>query len=148
MRTLALRIYLTVVSTLLVFALVSGWLTQRHIERERTQLWSAAALNERVAALAELLGNSLPPATEPVEDQARSFLAWAERLRMPMALDDNKGHRIAASPLLADRMGQLPPSQYRLLGAPLEDGRKLWVLRILPRGPAGPRPDRAARAPP
>ena len=35
MKTLYLRIYLTVVAALLLFALVSGWLLQRNIEHER-----------------------------------------------------------------------------------------------------------------
>ena len=34
MKTLALRIYLAVVAVLLLFALASGWLAQRNLERE------------------------------------------------------------------------------------------------------------------
>ena len=49
MKTLALRIYLTVVMVLLVFALVSGWLAQRNLEHERSQVQSVTAWNERAA---------------------------------------------------------------------------------------------------
>ncbi len=38
MKTLYLRIYLTVVAVLLLFALVSGWLLQRNIEHERIRV--------------------------------------------------------------------------------------------------------------
>src|SRR5439155_772871 len=37
MRTLTLRIYLTVVAVLLLFAFASGWIFQRQIEQERTR---------------------------------------------------------------------------------------------------------------
>ena len=47
MKTLALRIYLTVVAVLLVFALITGWLAQRNLEHERTQFHSQTALAER-----------------------------------------------------------------------------------------------------
>ena len=36
MKTLALRIYLTVVAVLLIFALITGWLAQHNLEHERT----------------------------------------------------------------------------------------------------------------
>ena len=34
MKTLALRIYLAVVTVLLLFALLTGWLAKRNLERE------------------------------------------------------------------------------------------------------------------
>ncbi|MFX5730398.1 hypothetical protein ABTE38_19285, partial [Acinetobacter baumannii] len=67
-----------------------------------------AAWNERAAAWAELIENSLPAVTEPREEQARVFLDWADRLRMPMALDDAKGRRIATSELLDERLRRWP----------------------------------------
>lgn len=37
MKSLYLRIYVTVVAVLLLFAAVSGWLVQRHIDQERVR---------------------------------------------------------------------------------------------------------------
>ena len=129
MKTLALRIYLTVVTVLLVFALVSGWLAQRNLEHERTQVQSVTAWNERAAAWAELIENSLPPVTEPQDEQARVFLDWADRLRMPMALDDVKGKRIATSDLLDERLRRWPDLRSHMQQSRLSDGRTLWVMR-------------------
>lgn len=129
MKTLALRIYLTVVAVLLVFALVSGWLAQRNLEHERTQVQSVTAWNERAAAWAELIENSLPSTAEPQDEQARVFLDWADRLRMPMALDDPKGRRIATSVMLEERLRVWPELRGRMQQSRLSDGRTLWVLR-------------------
>jgi hypothetical protein len=43
MRSLYFRIYLTVVASLALFALVSGLLLQNHLERERTRFESVLA---------------------------------------------------------------------------------------------------------
>ncbi|MEK6668681.1 MAG: HAMP domain-containing sensor histidine kinase [Pseudomonadota bacterium] len=129
MKTLALRIYLTVVTVLLVFALVSGWLAQRNLEHERTQVQSVTAWNERAAAWAELIENSLPPASEPRQEQARVFLDWADRLRMPMALDDARGQRIATSELMDERLRRWPDLRIQMQQSRLSDGRTLWVMR-------------------
>jgi len=129
MKTLALRIYLTVVAVLLVFALVSGWLAQRNLEHERHQVQSIAAWHERGAAWAELIENSLPPVTAPAQDQARVLLDWSDRLRMPMALDDPQGRRIAISGFLEDRLYRQPDLRERMHQATLSDGRTLWLLR-------------------
>ncbi|KGM40957.1 hypothetical protein JY96_15375 [Aquabacterium sp. NJ1] len=148
MKTLALRIYLTVVTVLLVFALVSGWLAQHNMEHERSQVQSVTAWHERAAAWGELLENSLPPAEAPEEEQARVFMDWAERLRVPMALDSAQGHRIATSLMLEDRLQRLPELRERLQRAQLSDGRVLWIMRpSLMRGghlppPFGNRPPR------
>jgi len=135
MKTLALRIYLTVVTVLLVFALVSGWLAQHNFEHERSQVQSMAAWNERAAAWGELIENSLPPATVAEEEQARVFLDWADRLRLAMALDNPQGHRIATSSMLEDRLQRWPDTRERMQQTVLSDGRVLWVMRPgLPRG--------------
>ena len=129
MKTLALRIYLAVVTVLLVFALVTGWLAQRHMDRERTQVQSQAVWTERAAAWGELLENSLPDVHQPEAEQARVFLEWADRLRMPMALDNAAGQRLATSPDLADRLEHFPDARDWLQQTPLSDGRTLWVMR-------------------
>ena len=129
MKTLALRIYLAVVAVLLVFALVTAWLAQRHMESERTQVQSQAAWTERAAAWGELIENSLPPVTVSTDEQARVFLDWAERLRIPMALDSAKGERIATSSMLDDLLARRPELRDRLQSTSLSDGRVLWVVR-------------------
>lgn len=129
MKTLALRIYLTVVAVLLVFALVSGWLAQRNLEHERSQVQSLAAWHERGIAWAELIENSLPPVSASPEEQARVLLDWSVRLRMPMALDDPQGRRIAISDFLEDRLYRQPELRTRMHQATLSDGRTLWFLR-------------------
>jgi signal transduction histidine kinase len=139
MKTLALRIYLTVVTVLLVFALVSGWLAQHNFEHERNQMQSMAAWNERAAAWGELIENSLPPVTVAEDEQARVFLDWAERLRLPMALDNPQGRRIATSAVLEDRLQHWPEMRDRMQQTLLSDGRVLWVVRPGPmRGRLGP----------
>ncbi|HWH74071.1 MAG TPA: two-component sensor histidine kinase, partial [Methylibium sp.] len=106
MKTLYLRIYLTVVAVLLLFALGSGWLVQRKLEQERTRLQSDSS--QRLAAWAELLQNALPAADAPADEQAQAVLDWSSRLRMPLALDDGSGQRIVTSPAFARFTGMAP----------------------------------------
>src|SRR6218665_477959 len=104
MRTLALRIYLAVVTVLLLFALLTGWLAKRNLEREieRFQSQQTQQNNEvdRDAAWGELIENSLPGVDAPEASQREALLDWAQRLRLPLALDNAQGKRIATSPLL------------------------------------------------
>lgn len=129
MKTLALRIYLAVVTVLLIFALVTGWLAQRHMDQERTQFQSQAIWRERAIAWAELLENSLPSVDQPEELQAQVFLEWADRLRLPMALDSADGRRLATSHELEQRLAGGRDSLANLTQIQLSDGRVLWVLR-------------------
>ncbi|MDO9235732.1 MAG: HAMP domain-containing sensor histidine kinase [Aquabacterium sp.] len=156
MKSLALRIYLTVVAVLLVFALVSGLLAQHNMAHERHEVQSQAAWHERAAAWGELIENSLPPVAAPKDEQARALLDWAERLRMPMALDDVNGVRIATSDLLTERLQRNPEVRGHMQKTVLSDGRTLWVVRpgaMRPRmgqgdmGPPQP-PPQAPRAQP
>jgi signal transduction histidine kinase len=161
MRSLYLRIYLTVVTALALFALVSGWLVQRHLDQERSRV--EGALQDRMAAWGELLQRSLPGVDAPEAEQADALREWAERLRLPMALDDAAGRRVAVSEAYARRErhpaggppGSAPGAGPEGLpgagGGPgppsampqairLDDGRTLWVLRPglrrgAPRGP-------------
>lgn len=134
MKTLALRIYLTVVAVLLIFALITGWLAQDNLEHERTLVQSQSAWTERAAAWGELLENSLPPVTAPTKLQAQVFLDWAERLRLPMALDTPQGERIATSSLLQERLNQAGERRLSLYRIQLSDGRSLWMSKRLIRG--------------
>lgn len=130
MKTLALRIYLTVVMVLLLFTLGTGWLAQRHMEHERNEVQFQAASNERAAAWGELIENSLPPVRQSEADQALALLEWSDRLRLPLALDNPQGRRIATSELMQERMLRQPvEAQRRLQQVRLSDGRTLWILR-------------------
>ena len=138
MRSLYFRIYLTVVTVLALFALVSGWLVQRHLEeqrllvegsvRERTEV----SVRERAEAWGDLLERALPAATAPVADQATALREWAQRLRLPMALDDASGQRIAVSESFQRREFDTPAMAARLQSIRFDDGRLLWVPKPNP----------------
>jgi signal transduction histidine kinase len=130
-RSLYLRIYLTVVAALALFALVSGWLVQRTLEEQRVRVESAQ--RERMAAWADLLQRSLPSAEAPREEQAAALRDWSQRLRLPLALDDAEGRRIGASEMFARREADGRPAfTERVQTIRLDDGR---LLRV-PRSPA------------
>jgi signal transduction histidine kinase len=126
MKSLYLRIYLTVVVALALFAVGSTWLFQRQVEMERGRL--DAQISERVGAWADLIQRSLPAADAPREEQAEALRDWAQRLSWAIALDDANGERIAASDLYLRRHAELPGSP-RGTAVKLDDGRTLWVLR-------------------
>ena len=153
MKTLTLRVYLTVVVVLLLFAAVSGWLFQRQMDSERSR--ADTMLSERMAAWGDLIQRSLPGKNAPTEEQAAALLDWSQRLRLPLALDDEQGLRIVTSESFAERSREPPPpdgpmpgggpsheSRQRVYAVPLEDGRTLWVMRPSRRppgfGPGGP----------
>ena len=127
MKSLTLRIYLTVVAVLLLFALVSGWLFQRQVDEQRQR--ADALLAERMTAWAELIEHSLPGADMPRDEQARALLDWSQRLRLPLALDDASGVRIAESPSYERRSSE---GGGRALAVRLGDARTLRLMRPLP----------------
>lgn len=154
LRHLYLRIYLTMLALLLVFAGVAAVLVRRHTESERGRIESA--VGERTAAWAALLGNALPPADAPLAQQAESLRDWSGRLRMPLALDDAQGRRIGTSDFFARLEGEagLRPTpadpaaaagdepvpvgsgmQRNAVGhrVALADGRGLWVATVRPK---------------
>jgi signal transduction histidine kinase len=135
MRSLYLRIYLTVIAALALFALVSGWLVQGHLEEQRVR--ADGAVRERVEAWGELLQRSLPAADAPPGEQVAGLRDWSQRLRLPMALDDAAGQRLGASDSFLRRELDTPGMAARLHAIRFGDGRTLWV----------PRPN-AARPPP
>ncbi|GAB4558159.1 MAG: HAMP domain-containing histidine kinase [Rhizobacter sp.] len=136
MRTLTLRIYLTVVAVLLLFAFGSGWLFQRQIEQERQN--TESALSERMAAWGDLIQRSLPGIDAPVADQSAALLDWSQRLRVPLALDDVQGQRIVASESFLRRQAE-GGGAGRQFSIRLDDGRTLWVMRPgLRKGLRGP----------
>ncbi len=132
MSTLTLRIYLTVVAVLALFAFTSGWIFQRQIEEERSR--AESVLSDRVAAWGELIQRSLPGTDAPTEEQAAALREWSQRLRLPLALDSGNGERIAASDTYLRRQAD---GAGRALPIRLEDGRTLWILRPGMRPPPG-----------
>ncbi|MBI5721462.1 MAG: HAMP domain-containing protein [Burkholderiales bacterium] len=136
MRSLYLRIYLTVVAALALFALVSGWVVQRTLEEQRVRVESAQ--RERMSAWGDLLQRSLPSAEAPREEQAAALREWSQRLRLPMALDDAEGVRIGASEMFARREADGRPGfTERVQTIRLDDGRLLRVPRLLGRAERG-----------
>ncbi len=148
MRSLYLRIYLTVVLALALFAGVSGWMVQRHLGEQRAQ--AEVLLRDRMSAWGDLLQRSLPPPEAPAEEQKQALNDWSQRLRVPMALDNAAGVRLAASDAFLRRELDNPAASGRLMAIKLDDGRTLWVTRPgalraargmgidgLPRGPGG-----------
>jgi signal transduction histidine kinase len=135
LKSLYLRIWLTVVAVLLLFALVAGWLFQSNVEVERGRLQSM--WTERAAGWAALIENVLPHADAPVAEQREVLLDWSRRLRLPLALDDAAGTRIATSEAYARREEEGGDRPRRAVRLPLSDGRALWLLRPMPGGPRG-----------
>lgn len=143
MRSLYLRIYLTVVASLALFAVVSGWVVQRHFESQREEQRAVVmgAARERAEAWGDLLQRAMPPAEAPVDEQAAALREWSQRLRLPMALDAADGRRLAASDSFLQReAGPGGPPGARVQPIRFEDGRTLWVARLnAMRGPVGAR---------
>ena len=124
MKSLYLRIYATVVVFLLLFALASGWLFQRHIDQERER--SESVQTDRMGAWAELIQRSLPGTSAAPDEQAAALRDWSTRLRLPLALDSPQGERIGASESFTRRSAE---GTVRPLALRLEDGRTLWIMR-------------------
>ena len=127
MKSLYLRIYLTVVLALALFAAVSGWLVQRHLDEQRVR--AESVVRERMGAWADLLQRSLPPPLAQADEQRQALNDWSQRLRLPLALDDAEGRRVAASDSFMRRELDAPAASGRLLAIKLDDGRTLWVTR-------------------
>ncbi|MEP7140113.1 MAG: HAMP domain-containing sensor histidine kinase [Caldimonas sp.] len=124
MKSLYLRIYATVVVVLLLFAIVSGWIFERHLDQERAR--SEQVVSDRLGAWAELLEHSLPGPDAPVDLQAQVLRDWSQRLRVPLALDSASGERIVASDSFQRRSAE---GLGRAFAFRLNDGRTLWTMR-------------------
>lgn len=146
MKTLTLRIYLTVVAVLMLFAFCSTWLFQRQVARERVQerVRVESSMNERVEAWADLIQRSLPPADAPADEQAAAVREWSERLRIPLALDAPRGGRTVASDSYLRREQSQP---HRAMPIRLDDGRTLWIMRGMPRRQPADAAEMASAAP-
>jgi signal transduction histidine kinase len=113
MRRLYLKIYLTIVASLVLVVLITG------------AMWrfgsgdSDSPAEQTLAMVGELASFALPPAAAPAEAQQRAVAELAQRLKSDLALFSQTGAPIAA----AGR--RLPP--------PPRDGEGGWM-----RGPGGP----------
>jgi signal transduction histidine kinase len=146
-RSLYVRIWLTVVAALALFGAVSGWLLREHLESERARIESS--VQTRAEAWADLLQRSLPPADAPGEEQAAGLRDWSQRLRLPMALDDASGNRIGASESFLRREAEAGGAPRRAMQLALADGRRLWIARPPRRVPGDePRAEGGAGGPP
>lgn len=125
MKSLYLRLWLTVVLVLGLFALGSAWLAERHLGQERQRLVEQSG-GDRLRALGELIGQALPEPDSPPQEQADALRQWSERLRLPLALDDASGRRLATTPAFERRAAE---SAAAPLALALEDGRTLRLLR-------------------
>ena len=134
MRSLYLRIYVTVVASLALFAVVAGWVVQRHLaeQRDEQRVRLEGATRERVQAWGDLLERAMPPASAPLEEQLAALRDWSQRLRLPMALDDASGHRLGVSDSFRRREFEQPANAARLQAIRFDDGRTLWVPRPNP----------------
>ena len=141
MKSLYVRIYLTLVVLLLAFAFGATWLFQRQMEQERGT--ADAAATERLVSMGMLIHHALPAASAPREEQAAAVAYWGQRLRMAIALQDDKGQRIGASELF-ERREDGPVS--RQVHVNLDDGRSLVLIRAF-RPPQGFAPGGASSGP-
>ncbi len=123
MKTLYLRIYLTLVGVLLAFLLGAGWLAQRQVAKEQEK--NEAIQDERLEAVAGLLAQSLPPATAPVSEQADALMRWSQQLRMPLALQGPDGQRLASN----QRFERREERGDAVMTHRLPDGRQLLLMR-------------------
>ncbi len=145
MKSLYLRIYLTLVVLLLAFAFGATWLFQRQREHDQRQMEHErvnfdAEATERLIGTALLISHSLPPASAPRDQQAASVREWGQRLRRAIALEDAQGQRIGASEMY-ERREERPAT--RSVRVPLDDGRVMillrtaWPLQAMAGGPGG-----------
>jgi signal transduction histidine kinase len=126
MKSLYLRVWLTIVALLALFALVASLLVRQEFVRERGRFDALAA--ERAEAWADLIERSLPGANAPREEQAQAVREWSQRLGLPLALDDARGERVVESESFVRRAGAHDRGAPRLTAVTLDDGRRLWVV--------------------
>ena len=126
-KTLILRIYLTVVTVLLLFAVIAGLTFQHDINQER--IHSEKIISDRFTALGELLSLSLPSAESSSNEQAQALLIWAKRLRLGLALNDVRGRRVAISYEYEKLLTSADAPNLVHRAVVLEDGRTLWIMR-------------------
>lgn len=157
MKTLVLRIYLALLAVLLLFAVAGGALVKMQFERERES--AQRQLQERLAPWAEFAQALLPESGRPAAEQAAALEEIARRWRSALALDDERGVRVAASGVfqrreaeLRDRLGRhdrddLDEALERSVSrVALPDGRVLLIWRGRPwrHGPVDAEPGRPA----
>jgi signal transduction histidine kinase len=128
-KSLVLRIYLTLVAVLLAFAALGGWLVHRQIDAERAV--ARAQIAERASAWAEMAQAALPAADAPEPEQAAALEDLSRRLRLALALEASDGRRLAASSSFLRRARDLDE---RAVGSGLgADAAAAWRERVTTR---------------
>lgn len=130
MRSLYLRIYATVLAVLLLFTLVGGWIVHEQMERRASEVRERveSRFQQRSAAWAELIEESLPEGSASQQEQMLAVLNWSQRLGIPLALDDAQGKRIATAVVTAE-------NPMRWVAFETHDKRTLWLgLKATRRG--------------
>jgi len=128
-RKLYVQVYLTLVASLLLFALLAGVLWRhsgdKHVYRE------AAAM------ASEVVESVLPQAREPQAVQEAALRSWAQRMRARMTLYAADGTRIASAgePLPMPEAESERPAKGRGWAVKLPDGRWLVAARERERRP-------------
>lgn len=122
MNRLYLQVYVTLVASLALFALLTG-LLWRYTADEHGARDFAGFASEVVEAM-------LPPPTGTAAEQEAALRRWSERLRARFTLYDAAGRRIAAAgrPLALPREGAERPRRGRWV-LQLPDGRTLVAAR-------------------
>ncbi|MEJ7137456.1 ATP-binding protein [Amphibiibacter pelophylacis] len=122
MRSLYLRIYATVLAVLLLFSVVGGWIVHEQMERRASEVRQRVEhrFQQRSAAWAELIEESLPEGDTPRAEQSQAVLDWSQRLGIPLALDDAAGERMVTA-------GHSPDRPIRWMAFDLRDKRTLWL---------------------
>ena len=124
MKSLYLRIYATVVVVLLLFALVSGWIVERHLDDERARNEQvverpARRLGRAARALAARRRRRRPRCSSRRCATGRSACACRSRSTTPRASGSARPIRSCAAAARASR-----PFSFKL-----DDGRTLWTMR-------------------
>lgn len=124
MTRLYLRIYLTVVISLLAYAAAFAW-----VWHSKGGPYEAAMRSQ-----AQVLLNALPPAQAPVTEQQQTLDKLAQGLPVRLALLDDSRRLIAESGATPDSSGALalPHPSEALWMLHLPDGR--WLQASVPRG--------------
>jgi signal transduction histidine kinase len=95
MKRLYLKVYLTVIASLLLVVLVGGAIWRLGVDR--------TPLQETLELAGELVGSALPPASAPQDEQQRAIAQLSRRLGVDVALFD------ASRRLIAQAGRPLPP---------------------------------------
>ena len=127
MKRLYLRIYVALLASLAIFALLAALLFKVGLDRDRAQ-------RDDRALIAEVVGAVLPPADAPADAQRAALERWHQRSGADLALFDPRGRPIASAgrPLPAPRPDEADgrDGQDGWRWTPRDGGPPLWSMRL------------------